>query len=171
MITATLPTEPGVSDTAVDTTTVIHVPGVELVQDEEASTDPGTKIVYVDTLTNTGNLTDTFTLSFDSSKPRAAVSPTLAFDLDPWESRQVWVTITVPLEEVSGTVDITVVTATSQLNPGVLDVIADTTTVNQVGGVQFVADEIGSGEPGEDVTYSHTLTNTGNGTDTFALHR
>ncbi len=42
-----------------------------------------------------------------------------------------------------------------------------TTTVSQVGGVDVAPDNAGGGDPGDTVSYLHTVTNTGNGTDTI----
>ncbi len=44
-----------------------------------------------------------------------------------------------------------------------------TTTVSQVGGVTVVPDNAANGDPGDTVSYLHTVTNTGNGTDTIDM--
>ncbi|MFZ0548744.1 MAG: CARDB domain-containing protein, partial [Candidatus Promineifilaceae bacterium] len=57
------------------------------------------------------------------------------------------------------------------ITPSVFDTATDTTTVTtqQQAGVSLVPDNVASGMPGETVVYTHTLTNLGNGQDTFNM--
>ena len=61
--------------------------------------------------------------------------------------------------------DVTVVTATSSSIRG-RDTTTDTTTVGPVPGVTLEPDRKGTAPPGTVKTYTHTLTNKGNDTDT-----
>jgi uncharacterized membrane protein len=169
VITAASQAEPDVFAHATDTTTVNPISGVILAPDHSSSADPGTSIIYPHTLTNVGNYSDTFVLTHTSSQGWAQVSPTQPIMLLPGGQQAVWVTVAVPADALSGTVDITVVTATSQIDPDVVAHATDTTTVNHVPGVALVPDHSSIADLGMSITYTHTLANAGNGADTFAL--
>ena len=47
--------------------------------------------------------------------------------------------------------------------------VSDTTFVNRTFGVRLAPDRAGAGLPGQTINYTHTLTNLGNYTDTFAF--
>ena len=102
---------------------------VQLAPDRSGSAAPGTFITYTHTLTNTGNCTATFGLVYTSSQGWALVSPNWPITLAPQGKQAVWVTITIPADAISGTVDSTVVTATSQADVAVFASVVDTTTV------------------------------------------
>jgi uncharacterized membrane protein len=158
----------GVSATVTDMTTVNQVPDVSLSPGLEDSADPGKVVTYAHLLTNTGNGPDTFTLSALSSMGWTVThspTPTLAAGA----STTVHVTVTVPADAIAGAEDETTLTAESQLDPSVSVIATDTTTVNQVADVALSPGLEDSAEPGEEITYAHLLTNTGNGPDTFTL--
>ncbi|MFQ5510230.1 MAG: beta strand repeat-containing protein [Candidatus Krumholzibacteriia bacterium] len=60
-------------------------------------------------------------------------------------------------------------TATSTNNAAAFDTIANTVTVNPFPAVDFAPDLSGTATPGGTIFYTHTVTNTGNVGDTFAL--
>jgi uncharacterized membrane protein len=169
VITATSQADPGVVGTVTDTTTVDNAPALTFEPDLAAGVDAGSFTTYNHTLTNHGNLTDTFDLSFESGRGWAVMAPSAPVQLAPGESVQVVVTVTVPAGTASGTVDTTVITATSLTDPTIDDTVTDTTTTGQVLGVSLTPDLAQTALPGRVVAYSHTLLNTGNGTDTFEL--
>jgi len=80
------------------------------------------------------------------------------------------VEVTIPADAMAGDNDLTTVTATSEFDPGVSAFSELTTTANQIYGIEMTpATAALSGAPGDVVTYTLTLTNTGNGEDTVAL--
>lgn len=87
----------------------------------------------------------------------------------PGEGLQVTVVITVPAGALPQQVGVTIVTATSTFNTSVHDTVVDTLTVAQVPGIQFTPTYSNALLPGEAITYTHTLTNTGDYSDTFAV--
>jgi uncharacterized membrane protein len=167
-LTATSQFDIGVSAAVVDATTVNQVADVSLSPDRQDTADPGETITYVHLLINTGNGTDTFTLSANSSQGWTvshSPNPTLASGA----SATAYVTVTVPSDVSAGTMDETTLSADSQFDGGVSASVLDTTTVNQIAGVSLSAGQQDTAAPGEAIAYAHVLTNTGNGTDTFSL--
>ena len=151
-----------------DTTTVSRVTAVSLSPGQEDAADPGEEVTYAHLLTNTGNAPDTFTLFALSSQDWAIThSPHPA--LPGGASTTVYVTITIPADGIAGTVDETTLTAVSQFDPSAAATMTDTTTINQVADVSLSPGQEDSVDPGEEVTYAHLMTNTGNGPDTFTL--
>jgi predicted outer membrane repeat protein len=168
VITATSQSDPDVFDTATDTTTVDQVAGVSLEPDRSDTGEPGTIVTYTHSLENTGNGTDTIDLSHVSSQGWTVTYDTPVV-LDAGEETTVVVSVTVPAGTLSDTVDSTTLTATSQADPAVSDSATDTTTASRVVGVSLEPDRSDTGDPGTIVTYTHSLENTGNGTDTLDL--
>jgi len=168
VITATSQTASSIFDTVTDTTTVTRVAGVQLAPDRVGSAAPGAVITYTHTLTNSGNYTDAFALSYSSSQGWASAAP-LSVTLAAGGTQQVVATVSAPDGAAVGVVESTVITAASQAAPSIFDTVTDTTTVTQVAGVQLAPDRVGNAAPGAVITYTHTLTNSGNYTDTFTL--
>ena len=171
-ITARSTISTSIADSVVNTTTVPLTRGVILEPDRVGSGLPGQTITYQHTLTNTGNAIDTFDLTNLSSQGWAVTvvptTTTVAADADV----PVTVTVTIPLtasNAVSGTVDITVITATSTISPAITDAATDTTTVGADPGVVIEPPRTGGGLAGQPITYTHIITNLGNLTDTFTL--
>ncbi|MCB8954025.1 MAG: right-handed parallel beta-helix repeat-containing protein [Ardenticatenales bacterium] len=138
---------------------------------QAATIDTGAPHVYTHTLRNTGDFSDTFTLSanHESIPPGGGfnydVQPAAPIDLAPGESALVSFTISGGLP---GYVDETTISATSAAN-GASRAVVDTTTISQTAGVAIGPAQSGVGIPGGMIQYHHTLTNTGNGVDTFTL--
>jgi uncharacterized membrane protein len=166
-ITATSST--GITATAVNTTTVAELPGVLIEPDYDRSVDAGTTVTYAHTVTNTGNVTDTFTLMAGSSLGWLDSFTAGPLNLAPGASAAVYVTVTVPAGATPGMADTTMITATSVLNTAVANSAIDITRVRQEHGLAFSPDHTGSTYEGSQISYTHTLTNTGNGVDTFAI--
>ena len=152
------------------TMTVIEMEaGVLLTPEADAQAgDPGVTVAYTLTLENTGNITDTFTV--EAAGVWDANLPVTSFELAAGEMADVVVEVTIPADAMAGESDLTTVTATSAFDDGVSDFSELTTTANQVFGFELApATDAGFGAPGETVTYTLQLTNTGNGTDTYEL--
>jgi uncharacterized membrane protein len=169
-ITATSQTG-GVADTANDTTNVIHTPGVEILPDWTQSVPPDNTRIYLHTLRNTGDGSDTFDVAISSSLGWATLLDTGPFALSAGDTAEVEVSVHVPSGLISGTLtDVTVITATSRADPLVLDTATDATAVGFAPGVAFAPNHLTIGASPNDVfTYTHGLTNTGNYTDNFTL--
>jgi hypothetical protein len=129
--------------------------------------DPGSDVVYALTLTNTGTNADTFDVSLSGNDWPTVAPPTIG-PLGPGVSATLGVTVSVPLTAGCGDFDMVSVTATSQHDASVFDSSTLTTTVNTVYG-PIIEPPIAAlgGNPGSEVVYTLTVTNSGNAPDTF----
>jgi hypothetical protein len=99
--------------------------------------EPGAHAVYTHTLRNIGNVSDTYGVEWTTSQAWADVVmkvggsiSTLPVTLMSGDAAIVEVTVTVPsTETVRGSIDRTVVTATSLLNPSLAKTVSDVTLV------------------------------------------
>ncbi|RLC61769.1 MAG: hypothetical protein DRI80_07965 [Chloroflexota bacterium] len=169
VITATSQTNPVVFDTATDITLVGRVVSVALEPNRSATAYPDTVVTYTHTLINTGNYTETFTLTYSSTRNWATLLTNPSIILTPEATATVQVRITVPGGVISGTADRTVITATSDFNPAISDSVTDITTVGLAADVALAPNRSAAAGPGAVIVYTHTLTNAGNGPDTFAI--
>ena len=120
--------------------------GVDLSPGYAQEAQAGTVAHYTHVLTNTGTTTDTIALEAASSQEWDVMVSTnfqgqtsiLPVQMGALMTATVNVSITVPTSAISGTVDSTVITATSQSGstPIVYDTAVDTTTV--IGGMQYI---------------------------------
>jgi uncharacterized membrane protein len=131
------------------------------------SADPGSDAVYMLWLTNIGNCTDTFTIAAVGDTWTASALPT-EVELDPGQATPVQVTVAVPPSAQCGS-DVAIVTFTS--NDGTAS--ASSTLTTSAGAVRGVTveppSEALSGNPGDPVVYSLSVTNDGNCADTFTF--
>jgi hypothetical protein len=111
--------------------------GVDLGPDRTQQAEPGESITYDHVLTNTGSATDTFSVDVLSTQgwPVGLLSEThptetqmLTLELGAQISTALQVSLTVPVD-ASGVTEVTLITATSQLSPTVVDSAIDTTYV------------------------------------------
>ncbi|MCI0518809.1 MAG: hypothetical protein L0Z70_00960, partial [Chloroflexi bacterium] len=150
------------------TTNIQNQVGLALGGSAAQAGNPGQVLVYSHLVTNTGNAEDTFTFDATSSQGWAVTTPdplTLAAGL----SALVDVNVFIPTGAAADAVDTTTFTVTSGLSGGVSASADDVTTVNQVAALTLGAAAAQDGGPGKIVTYTHLLTNQGNGADTFTL--
>lgn len=147
--------------------------------------DPATTVDFALDVVNAGGAPDTYTLS---SAPPAGWTVTYYRDangngvLDGGETTvlvsvgpiaagaeaHIIARVAIPAGAVPG-VNNVAFTARSTSNPATSDTITDTVTINSFAAVNFFPDQNGTGTPGGSVRYTHTLANTGNVADTFAL--
>ena len=171
-ITATSQGDGTKSDTALLTTTAILTPvrGVALSPNAAKSGSPGGKVVYTLTITNTGNVADSFGLSAGSHAWVTTFAPAVA-NLPPSSSATVAVTVTIPPGASNLASDAVTLTATSQGDGTKKDAAILTTTalVGLVRGVTLSPNASLSGTAGANVVYTLTVTNTGNAADSFGL--
>jgi uncharacterized membrane protein len=149
-------------------TNILNDVGLALQGDDPQSTEPGVGVAYDLTITNTGNATDTFSVVAVSSQ-EYTLGWSSEVTLAPGASTTVGVLVLPQADRPAGEVDTTILTATSSLAPSVSASVVYTTTVNQVAGLQVSTGLTTTGEAGETVTFTHVITNAGNGTDTYQL--
>jgi uncharacterized membrane protein len=169
VITAASRTDQEVSAAITDTTTIGHVAGVSWITvGYNRYADPGEVLTFTHSLSNAGNYTDTFALIHHSSQDWP-VGHGASVSVGYQQTTTVWISLTVPTTALSSTVETTVITATSQADMDIQVAVSGATTVRQVAGVDLAPDRSGSAVPGSVVTYTHTLTNSGNGADSFVI--
>lgn len=142
--------------------------------DEPAAT-AGQIITYTHTVTNAGHETDVITLTHASSQGWADFSQVpITVTLAPSGTKVITVIVTAGDNTAGGQTDRTVITATSSrgfeiLGQAVYDTAVDTTTVAQTPDLEFAPDRSSNAASPGVITYTHTLTNTGNGQDSFSF--
>ncbi len=112
---------------------VPHVSGVALSPNHTDSANPNSVVTYTHILTNTGNDPDTFDIAHHSSQGWIVAYDT-PINAGYGQTATVVISVTVPAGVISGTVDTTVITATSQADTNVWASATDTTII---GGAQI----------------------------------
>jgi hypothetical protein len=175
-ITATGSLSPTAQATATVTTTAGRLFDLLFTKDESAIVSPGDPISYTHRLTNTGLLTDSFVFRVAPGLNwPARVFPDVVQDLAPGASVTVTLRLSPPrLTAATRTSaepifppDQTLLQALSVNDARISGQVQDTTTVRQVAGLDFSPRRARSVQPGETVSLQHTLTNRGNGFDSF----
>ena len=112
--------------------TLVHHPGVELSPNQSGIIfDPcndSSFLIFSHPITNTGNFTDTFALSLDSSQGWAQLGVD-QITLAPAEAALFDVEITPTCPTLPGTIDLTAITAISSADVSVTATITDTTKI------------------------------------------
>ncbi len=160
-------TEP-VTDTLA-TQVVSYTHGVIVAPAADGATGlPGEAIQYTLTVTNTGELADTFDIAASGNQWPVQLSAETLGPLDAGDAASLVITVTVPANAAGGEQDTLTVTVTAQ-RPNVEPAEAIlTSTAAAVYGVSAGTDtDTLTGMHGQLITYTVLLTNTGNVTDTF----
>jgi len=142
-------------------------PGVTLTANQTIYTSAGQTVVISHTLTNNGQLADTFVLSYTSSRGWTNLdlnNVTLAPD----ETAIIPLTVTVPLS-ADGLSEVTTLIATSELTATVSAAVVDTVFVTFEPALILASNTISRTKPLSPITYTHRLTNSGTGFDTYQL--
>ncbi len=121
--------DPSATTTVLLTTTVNAAYGAAFAPALAQAGAPGSLVTHSLWLTNTGNLTDTFTVTAGSAVFTTTVLSPIVGPLNPGEGGWVTVTVQVPVEAVEGTQDEVTITATSQGAPSVSATATLTTQV------------------------------------------
>ncbi len=167
-VTATSQGDISESDAALLTTTVTVLNGVNISPDQAKAGTAGQTAIYTLAITNTGNVADTFDLLTTGNTWTTTLS-TSNIPLDPGATAWFSVTVDIPAAALDNDTDMATITANSQGDSGKKDDVIVTTTVKPVYGVDLSPDVALSARPGEKVTYTLEITNTGKAADTFDL--
>lgn len=165
--TATSTNNPAESDTIANTVTVNAFAAVDFSPDQAGSTTPGGTISYTHTVTNIGNIADTWDLTFVSSQGWNYVfydsgnNPITSVTLGAGASETITARLTVPAGATVGTVETGTLTATGQVTL-VLDNATDVTVI-VAGNLQLTKSVLPPGNqlPGTDLAYTLDYRNIG----------
>ena len=156
--------------TNVDLEFVIPTYGLELMPaTQDGYGDPGATVTHTLTLTNTGNTTDTFDLTFADNLWVMTLSDT-SVTLAGGASTDITVDVVVPTDALAGAMDTATITATSTTDPlATADAVVNT-YANTVYDITLTpATDAATDIPGAVVTYTLTLANLGNTEDTITV--
>lgn len=171
-LTATSVSDPGVSDSATDTT---RVGQVTVTPDQRATMAPGQIVTYEFTVQNNLTGTRTFdlasasTLGWDRTITDALGNAITSVTLAEGASQVVRVSVQVPPGASTGQQDVTRLTATLQGSPAVKSSATGATTVAD--GLSIDPNNVGYAGAGTIAQYTHTVTNSWPTTRTVTLSR
>jgi uncharacterized repeat protein (TIGR01451 family) len=154
-------------DEITDTVTILATPSVDIAPDRAGTGTAGGTVRYQHTVTNTGNVDDTFLLSAVSSNGWSyaffdlANNPIAAVNLVAGASQDVVVQISIPGGVPNGTIETGMVSVTGS-GTGATDTVTDVTTI-VAGNLVLVksVNPAGAQLPGTELTYRTDYSNVG----------
>ena len=161
----------GVENSATVITSVGILRGVDVsISPSYQENLPGENLVYIVTVTNTGNVADNYDLSVSYPEGWQVTFLFNFIDLPPYSSAQSELTVIIPKNAIPGTSENITVTAVSQSDNMITDSDSCIAQVKIVRGVEVsIFPENPIGPPGENITCIITVTNTGNVDENYAL--
>jgi hypothetical protein len=129
--------------------------------------EAGTTVEYLVTITNTGVVTDYYTMDVSTTwniiTPEGGPGP-----IGPGESLEIIIAMDIPAGAPRGQQGVTEITATSISNPAEMDTTSITTTVGEyLFEVQPIPPDSQEGHPGNVLTYTLWVSNTGDFEDSY----
>jgi CSLREA domain-containing protein len=172
-VTAQSSGNPAVQATATDTASAGAAPQITPASQLKEAL-PGETVTFTHTVTNIGQSTGTFTPSLTLSQGSpwsGGLTDPSPFNLNAGESRVVTLTVTVPNAPIPDAGTLVTATLTVQATGGASASAASVTRVALVPGFTLSPATVPTLNlpPGATAVFTHTLTNTGNGSDTFAV--
>lgn len=135
--------------------------------------NPGQAMIYILTIHNDGNLTDTYDVTYTLGSWTTWLSGASVGPVEPGGSMSYTFGVGIPEDASNGAFDVVTLTATSQVSLTVSDASVLTTTASTRPIVYGVTVEpssaTGNGDPGDTITYTLQVANAGNVGDTFSL--
>ncbi|PMP87238.1 MAG: hypothetical protein C0183_02545, partial [Roseiflexus castenholzii] len=164
---------PAIQATATDTASAGAVPQIAPASQLKEGL-PGETVTFTHTVTNIGQSAGTFTPSLTLSQGSpwsGSLTDPSSFDLNASESRVVTLTVTIPNAPIPDAGTLVTATLTVQASGGASAAAASITRVGLVPGFTVSAATVPTLNlpPGATAVFTHTLTNTGNGLDTFVV--
>ena len=131
---------------------------------------PGENLTYIVTVTNTGDVMDNYDVSVSYPEGWQVIYWFNFINIPPSSSAQSELIVIIPENAIPGTSENIIVTAVSESDDTVTDNDTCTANVKIVRGVEVsISPESRIGLPGENLTYTVTVANTGNVLDNYAL--
>lgn len=176
-LTATSHTSPTASASVADIVVVNPIERARLSSGGTITTPPGSTVTFTHIVTNVGQLTDTFELTVTPPtgwefaficNDCATGTSYLPLTLGSLQTSTLVITLEVPLNQPPGNYH-AVFTAVPQSDRSSTATVTDTTVVTPIERVQLSPGTTRQADPGSVVTFTHTITNIGQLTDTFEL--
>jgi len=172
-VTAQSVTTSTVSDTSTFTTRAAFYYAMYLNPASGSLTDnPGETVTYTLTINNAGNISDTYDLLHTLAVWPTSLSVSSVGPVAPGSYESFRVYVTIPGSASDGAQDVVTVTANSQGSTPTSDSVLTTVATKQVitRGVEIAPHTAtGSGDPGDTITYTLRVTNTGSVADVIGL--